>query len=291
MTYQQHFYGKQEQPKNDMFAAKKDKLQKRQRGDKGGSQSYLDVPHVKQLFSWDCGVACTLMVLKALNLDNGIGIIQLQQMFNTHSIWTIDIAHMLRRYAVEVTFYTVTIGANPDFANEKYYMLHMSEDTQRVERLFQQAPNIGLPILKRSLSMKEIIDFITTKQYLIILLLDLRKISSWLSAADSCFMSTCCGCNGLGYQGHYIVLCGYDKQRQQFLYMDPGGRNGVQRQSVEAVEEARKSYGTDEDLLLINTQVRISSQQEMNIMHGNREEILMPPNGGQSEEHQSMLRS
>eukprot|EP01026_Neomeris_dumetosa_P032492 TRINITY_DN25800_c0_g1_i5.p2 TRINITY_DN25800_c0_g1~~TRINITY_DN25800_c0_g1_i5.p2 ORF type:complete len:268 (-),score=34.21 TRINITY_DN25800_c0_g1_i5:187-990(-) len=235
---------------------KSERLKSQRKKDDSKCKLYLDVPHVKQISSWDCGVACCLMVLKKLNLDNGIGIVGLQNMFQTRSIWTIDMAHVLHQYGVNVAFYTVTIGANPEFAKEKYYMSHMSEDAARVERLFQLAASTGIPIIKKSLNMKEIIEFIASKQYLIILLVDLRKISTWLGAADACFMSSCCMANGMGYQGHYIILCGYDQQRSQFLLMDPGGRNGIQRQSKEAIEEARKSYGTDEDLLLINLESR-----------------------------------
>eukprot|EP01023_Acetabularia_acetabulum_P005808 TRINITY_DN12390_c0_g1_i1.p2 TRINITY_DN12390_c0_g1~~TRINITY_DN12390_c0_g1_i1.p2 ORF type:complete len:298 (+),score=32.31 TRINITY_DN12390_c0_g1_i1:188-1081(+) len=296
MTYEQHNNRKQ-LSKSEMFSARKDKKCSKRWRDKGGrnGQLYLEVPHVKQLFSWDCGVACTLMVLKALKIDGGIGILQLQQQFCTRSVWTIDIAHMLRRYTVDVTFYTVTIGANPDFANENYYMPNISEDAQRVNRLFQQAAMVGLPIIKQSLSIRQIIDFITSKLYVIILLLDLRRFNNWLSAADSCFMSACCAKNGIGYQGHYIVLCGYDKHRQQFLLMDPGGRNGVQRQSVEAVDEARRGYGTDEDLLLIRMRTALQEggkNSETQTAENSREKLLTPPSGGGggSEEHQAMIR-
>jgi hypothetical protein len=37
------------------------------------------------------------------------------------SIWTVDLAHLLRHFAVDVAFLTVTIGANPNFAVETFY--------------------------------------------------------------------------------------------------------------------------------------------------------------------------
>jgi hypothetical protein len=37
------------------------------------------------------------------------------------SIWSVDLAHLLRRFSVEVQYLTVTIGANPGFAMEKFY--------------------------------------------------------------------------------------------------------------------------------------------------------------------------
>ena len=37
------------------------------------------------------------------------------------SIWTVDLAHLLRHFKVDVAFLTVTIGANPNFAIETFY--------------------------------------------------------------------------------------------------------------------------------------------------------------------------
>ena len=43
----------------------------------------------------------------------------------TKSIWTVDLAHLLRSFGLDVQFLTVTIGANPNFANETFYMENM----------------------------------------------------------------------------------------------------------------------------------------------------------------------
>ncbi len=53
------------------------------------------------------------------------------------SIWTVDLAYLLRRFGLEVEFTTITIGANPEYAKESFYREHMAEDGSRVERLFQ----------------------------------------------------------------------------------------------------------------------------------------------------------
>lgn len=47
----------------------------------------------------------------------------------TTSIWTIDLAHLLRRFCLDVTFCTVTLGANPDFAHEVRLCMHLLCDT------------------------------------------------------------------------------------------------------------------------------------------------------------------
>lgn len=70
------------------------------------------------------------------------------------------------------------------------------------------------------------------------------------------------------YQGHYIVLCGYDIERQKVFYRNPSFDDrkfffitkfsnklvdvtDVCQMSLSILEEARKSYGTDEDVIFI----------------------------------------
>lgn len=68
--------------------------------------------------------------------------------FAVRSIWTVDLAYLLRRFGLDVEFTTITIGANPDYAKESFYREHMAEDGSRVERLFQvlTAPYASSPL-------------------------------------------------------------------------------------------------------------------------------------------------
>ena len=54
-----------------------------------------------------------------------------------YSIWTVDLAHLLRRSGLSVELMTITLGANPDYASEGFYKEHIQEDGSRVERLFR----------------------------------------------------------------------------------------------------------------------------------------------------------
>lgn len=53
------------------------------------------------------------------------------------SVWTIDLAHLLRKFCLDVTFTTLTLGANPQYSTESFYMEHLQEDAERVNQLFQ----------------------------------------------------------------------------------------------------------------------------------------------------------
>ena len=52
------------------------------------------------------------------------------------SVWTVDLAHMLRKFGLEVRYTTLTLGTNPGYAEEAFYG-QMQQDTTRVEQLFQ----------------------------------------------------------------------------------------------------------------------------------------------------------
>lgn len=41
---------------------------------------------------------------------------------HSHSIWTVDLAHLLRAFGLEVAFYTLMLGPNPAYAGENFYI-------------------------------------------------------------------------------------------------------------------------------------------------------------------------
>lgn len=208
----------------------------------------VKVPHVRQLNSWDCGLACVLMVLKTLGID-GYDIQSLGQLCCTSSIWTVDLAHLLRLFAVDVAFLTVTIGANPSFAVETFYKENMEEDGERVNKLFEKAAQVGIQVQWRSIAVQELSMLLLSGQYLAIALVDKRKLSyPWL---EELFLADCCAIS-TGYTGHYVVICGYDMDTDEFEIRDPASSSECGKISSNALDEARKSFGTDEDILLIS---------------------------------------
>ncbi|KAJ7524924.1 hypothetical protein O6H91_17G028000 [Diphasiastrum complanatum] len=209
---------------------------------------YVKVPLVRQEFNWDCGLACVSMVLKALGIER-CELQYLRRFCHATSIWTIDLAHLLRQFCVDVAFLTITIGANPVLAVETFYKDNMEEDGERVNKLFEKAPQAGIQIQWRSISGEELSMLILSGQYLAITLVDKRKLSHpWIE--DLCLVE-CCGLN-TGYTGHYIVICGYDIDTDEFEIRDPASTSESGKISLELLDEARKSFGTDEDILLVS---------------------------------------
>ncbi|KAM3355565.1 guanylyl cyclase 1 isoform X1 [Capsicum galapagoense] len=210
---------------------------------------FVDVPHINQLHSWDCGLACVLMVLRTLGIK-GCNMQELEELCCTMSIWTVDLAYLLQKFSVNFFYFTVTLGANPSFSVETFYKEQLPNDLVRVDMLFQKARDAGISIECRSISSEEISLLILSGNFLAIVLVDQYKLShSWLDvcASDLCIDTSV-------YTGHYIVVCGYDTDADEFEIRDPASSRKYGRVTSKCLEKARKSFGTDEDLLLIRVE-------------------------------------
>lgn len=53
------------------------------------------------------------------------------------------------------------------------------------------------------------------------------------------------------YSGHFIVVIGYDDYRNIVFYRNPASARNLSFTSYHCFEAARRSYGTDEDVLFI----------------------------------------
>ena len=156
-----------------------------------------NVPHVRQTRNWDCGLACALMVLKALvvqadadpseagaRLSRSHGarradLPTLRRRCATRSVWTIDLAHLLRSFhpLCDVAFYTVTLGANPAFREERFYRDSIEDDASRVARLFAGAADAGILVEKRSVCLRNVKRWAASAEWILIVLVDKRALA------------------------------------------------------------------------------------------------------------------
>ncbi|KAL4188558.1 hypothetical protein AMTRI_Chr08g202790 [Amborella trichopoda] len=210
---------------------------------------FVEVPHIQQLSTWDCGLACVLMVLKTLGIDCR-DIPCLEKLCCTTSVWTVDLAHLLHKFSVKFFFLTVTLGANPNYAVESFYQDNLPDDIRRVNGQFQVALENGINIQCRSIGGEEISVLILSGKFVAVALVDKHKLSCrpWLE--EICLPEIYGGTSG--YTGHFVVICGYDADTNEFEIRDPASSRKYERVSLECLEEARKSFGTDEDILLAN---------------------------------------
>lgn len=204
------------------------------------------VSKVLQHHTWDCGLACVLMILRPLGHPT-LTIPQLTQQAQTQSIWTIDLACLLLHYLPRhrFIFYTSFAGINPLEDNQK--------DVERVRGLFEtnrqwvREVNVGLRELKQAVSGMEAV---------VILLVDGRRLEclccgrhhqrSWSSWMAAHLRGTKCS----GFVGHYILLLAYIPSLDVFLYRDPGLPEEFCLASAPTIEVARSRPGTDTDCIV-----------------------------------------
>ncbi|KAK4403319.1 Guanylyl cyclase 1 [Sesamum angolense] len=171
---------------------------------------FVEVPHINQQHTWDCGLACVLMILRALGVYD-CNIQELEELCCT------------TRSFVRFTYCTVTLGANPDFS---------------VERFYKEAREAGIDIEVQSVNADQLVP----KKFLtlsclenMLLLLDQYKLSH-SQLEDACVSDFYSG--SPGYTGHYVVICGYDAVTNEFEIRDPASSRKHERVTSWCLEQA-----------------------------------------------------
>lgn len=215
--------------------------------------NHIKLTHYKQRFNWDCGLSCVLMVLPPNERNHFIhnfSTVCSDEGFN-RSTWTIDLCYLLHKYRMHHKFFTVTLGVHPGYYGHTFYDKIIKKDEDRINKRFRRARKIGLQIFCASLSIQRIIEHLNSNGPIILLtnsrqlrcvICKINKLSSELRQCLPWPPS---------YQGHYIVLCGYDSVTERVFYRNPSLNDHVCSMSFAALNEARQSYGTDEDIIFV----------------------------------------
>ncbi|XP_045465425.1 protein GUCD1 isoform X3 [Harmonia axyridis] len=221
-------------------------------GEKNTKRCQIDLKHHTQDFNWDCGLSCVLMVLSDENreyfLENREKICK-EEGFNT-STWTIDLCYLLRRFGIRHIFHTITLGVHPAYERINFYNEIFTRDEERVNKRFDDAEKNGIVVKKGSISCRTILEHLATGP--VILLTNAK-----LLGCDICkYNKISCEMKKMfrwpvPYQGHYIVLCGYNMMINNVFYRNPTLTNRICVMSIKTLNEARKSYGTDQDTIFI----------------------------------------
>ena len=141
-----------------------------------GDMKYTAIGHVRQSYSWDCGLACVLMVLRHKGISYTLE--DLITMAGTKSVWTVDLAYILARCGLDFVFHTISTGVRPEYGAEAFYKDDLDEDMVRVNRLFQAAPQLNIRLEKRAVEIDEIIGHVCKEGCVAIVLIDKRLMPS-----------------------------------------------------------------------------------------------------------------
>ncbi|KAL1129755.1 hypothetical protein AAG570_012699 [Ranatra chinensis] len=179
--------------------------------------------HYRQRFNWDCGISCIVMVLpkveRIILLKDLYTICKQEEFYK--STWTIDLCYLLHRFKVDHVFYTVTLGIHPEHKGKHFYEKIVSKDEERVNRKFCEAKKRGISVVKGSLTITELLQHLSKYGPIIIL------IDAILLKCNTCKVNRLshelqkCLPRISSYHGHYIVLCGYNRDLGVVLYRNP----------------------------------------------------------------------
>ncbi|KAJ1987404.1 hypothetical protein GGI25_000770 [Coemansia spiralis] len=132
------------------------------------------VSKVLQQESWDCGLACVCMILRAFGQAT-CTVAKLERQAQTSSIWTIDLAFLLHRNLphADFTYYTACVGVNPEHTKNSFYSGLLDEDEQRVMQLFSRArAEMSVRIVEIAIPLLDLKRFLVHRQYVAVLLVD-----------------------------------------------------------------------------------------------------------------------
>ncbi|KAL5016820.1 hypothetical protein ScPMuIL_006409 [Solemya velum] len=213
----------------------------------------INVPTVIQMYSWDCGLACVSMILRSMQLDTrNVYTQNLEDLECGERIWTIDLAYLVHMYNIRHTFCTITLGVDKTYNSKAFYRVRFETDENRVNQMFEQASKRGIQVEKRSVTMEDLVSHLRGNN-LVICLVDWNSLECiWCDNMRKncikCFARLGC-CND--FQGHYVVLCGYDLKHQRLYYKNPNFEEDMCCTSMTSFDRARMQHGTDEDTLFI----------------------------------------
>eukprot|EP00741_Cyanophora_paradoxa_P022127 tig00021434_g21359.t1 len=246
----------------------------------------IELPKVRQLSHWDCGLACCQMVLRKLKKRCTFD--EMRKLCPTKSVWTIDLARLLNFFEVQFIYFTTQIGVNPDYSDADFYKESYDEDAKRVERLFADAPQLGIRIEHRTFSSDEMQRTMLGGRHVYVALVDKRYLAcascgggrgaappgashearrgggrgeaeeAGVGAQLSSLVASCIPASiasafsNSSYIGHYVVVVGIDSRKGQFLVKDPAREADLCHIPFAAFDRARLSFGTDEDLILVS---------------------------------------
>lgn len=96
--------------------------------------------------SWDCGLACVVMTLRGLGFT--VNLEDMTRQCPVNSVWTIDLAFLLRNYVQDFTYYTSYLGSRKEYQDQKFYQDNFDQDEKRVNKLFAIAKSCSVHVVR-----------------------------------------------------------------------------------------------------------------------------------------------
>ncbi|KAL5660247.1 hypothetical protein ACJX0J_027372, partial [Zea mays] len=122
----------------------------------------------------------------------------------------------------------------------------LQEDIDRVDELFGKALDVGISIQCRSITAYDIAFLLLSGHCIAIALVDKSKLNLPCMSDYDVQQHN----DEPDYMGHYVVIFGYDADDCEFEIRYPASARKRERVTMKSLDEAQKSFGKDEDILL-----------------------------------------
>ncbi|XP_055742524.1 protein GUCD1-like isoform X3 [Salvelinus fontinalis] len=197
-----------------------------------GDAILLNVPVIRQLYHCDCGLACARMVLKYLH---PVSDEEFQgacwELKLTESVCTIDLAYLMCQLGVRYRFCTQTLGVDKGFKNQSFYKKHFDTEEDRVNKLFLKAESKSVVVkqwlinCENSVTIQEIQEHVDQSHVAIVLVNAVVLVCELCTSSVKycCFLPVGqkCFCRKPEYQGHFVVVCGFNRSSGCIFYNNP----------------------------------------------------------------------
>ena len=128
--------------------------------------------------------------------------------------------------------YSLVMGVNSENYELDYYKKY-SEEINQISEICKKSKELGVNQFEKSIDLEDIFKLVNKNSVPIILL-------DWSILDDSLN----------GYNGHFVPVVGFD---DEYVYVHTGHKNQEYFPiSKELFDKARKSKGTDEDLIVVS---------------------------------------
>lgn len=139
---------------------------------------------------------------------------------------------------------------------------------------------------RRSVGLEEMRTRVAVDDCVVIALVDKRKVRTFITYSVVAVWTNLCsrlqlnhhrnastelynhgfgGANS-GYTGHYILICGYSEEQHSFVVQDPASSRPALMVPEASLDYARKTFGTDEDLLIISMRRALAEGVEQAVL-------------------------
>ena len=196
----------------------------------------LEIPFYKQTSSLNCGPTALRMVLAYLGKDEGIDALETRTgLKEGKGISTIQIATAAASYGYRTDFYSKHILFNEENLKHEFYKKYSDMDLEQSKKWVEDAKAVGVNIQERTLSLEDLLEFVT-KDSVPIILLDWNIVKARKEK---------------GYQGHFVPIVGFDKQNVYIPNHELNDTKEFMSVPRTIFDEARKAKGTDEDVVIV----------------------------------------